>query len=108
MPTTTKPLTSIPCPMVRTTYLGPTNTRGSRIRAYSLGAGNHAGFRVIVPYLSELGTCENHERAAIALRDKIAATGYGFADGATILACCSEDGGGYVFAFVRTGAEVPQ
>lgn len=46
---------------VETKYLGPTNTRGSRIKATALSG---RGKSVIVPYDHALSTTENHERLA--------------------------------------------
>ncbi len=47
---------------IQTRYLGPTNTRGSRIVAWVEG-----GHRVIIPYPHELSGEEVHKAAALAL-----------------------------------------
>ena len=97
------PLRSLCCRMIRTKYLGPTNTRGSRIKAWSVGAGDRPGFRLTVSYRCELGTVENHELAATELLRRIDAEG-GYSRGEDVVLGSSEDGGGYVFAFVASKA----
>jgi hypothetical protein len=47
-------------PAVETVFIGPTDCRGSRVRAKILGSGK----RVIVNWRHELGIEENHQRAA--------------------------------------------
>ncbi len=54
---------------IRTVYLAPTNSRGSRIKA-SAQAGS-----VTVSWSYDLDVQENHEAAAIALRNKFGWTG---------------------------------
>ena len=46
---------------IETKFLGPTNSRGSRIKATSLSG---RGKSVIVPYDHALSQTENHERLA--------------------------------------------
>ena len=99
-------LTAQPTRMVRTRYLGPTNTKGGRVVAYSLGAGNRAGFRTVPSWNHSLDSIGNHETAARYLVRKIAEHANGTAPAWDSVYCSSEDGGGYVFAFVRMGAEV--
>lgn len=50
---------------IRTTYCGPTDLRGARVRACCKGGS------VYVPYQSELGIEENHQVACDALRRKL-------------------------------------
>jgi hypothetical protein len=76
---------------IETRYFGPTDTRGSRIKAKA-----QAGF-LYMPYAHELGTEENHARAALALADK-----YGWLkDGDTLRCGGSADGRGNVYVIVR-------
>lgn len=51
--------------MIRTRYLGPTNTRGARIKAWS---GSRS---VTIPYPYELSTEDAHAEAASWLHDKL-------------------------------------
>ncbi len=51
--------------MITTKFLGPTNHNGSRVRAR-----DPWGRRVIVAWKYELGSHENHLRAACAHRDR--------------------------------------
>lgn len=100
---TTTPVRSVTARMVRTAYIGPTNYKPGRVKAWSLGAGNRPGFRIVVSWDHGKDVRENHEAAAVALLAKIdSERSYGTAaDFAydTIIGS-SEDGGGYVFAFV--------
>lgn len=48
-----------------TKYIGPSNTRGSRVKATCDAGG------LIVPWAYELGAEGNHRAAAYALRDKL-------------------------------------
>lgn len=50
------------CPVILTKYLGPTNTRGSRVKATSGG-----GKSVVIAWDDELHIDENHAAAAAAL-----------------------------------------
>ncbi len=55
---------------IETRYMGPTNTRGSRIKATSA-----SGISITVPYDYELDAFDNHEKAARALMKKLGWTG---------------------------------
>jgi hypothetical protein len=48
-------------PAIMTKYLGPTNTRGARLVAWCDAK------RIVVPWSYEVGTDENHKKAATAL-----------------------------------------
>jgi hypothetical protein len=61
---------------IRTRYVGPTNTKGSRIIA---DAGDAAS-RVILEYDYGLNTVDNHATAAEAVRDKMGWRGGFFTD----------------------------
>lgn len=52
---------------ILTKFIGPTNTRGSRIKA---SASNGAG-SVVVPWDHALGQDDNHDAAAMALAKKL-------------------------------------
>jgi hypothetical protein len=54
------------CPVILTRYLGPTNTRGSRVKAKS-----GSGASITVGWDHELDSDQNHAAAAIALAVKI-------------------------------------
>jgi hypothetical protein len=68
---------------IETKYFGPTNSRGSRIKATSA-----SGHSVTVGYSSELSVEQNHKAAAKALCEKLGWYGT-YAGGSTK--------GGYVF-----------
>jgi hypothetical protein len=51
---------------IETKYLGPTNYKGSRIKATAAG-----GMSITVGYRSELNVDENHQAAAVALCEKL-------------------------------------
>lgn len=51
---------------IQTKYLGPTNTRGSRIKAWAEG-----GHSVTIPYPHELSGMEVHRAAAVALAERM-------------------------------------
>ena len=51
---------------ITTKYFGPTNTRGSRIKAYDCDKNS-----VSIPYDSRLNSEGNHRKAAIALAEKM-------------------------------------
>lgn len=70
---------------ISTKYLGPTNTRGSRIKASS-----GSGVSVTVPYDHGLDSFANHQAAAEALCKKLKWTGT-LVGGGTV--------GGYCFVF---------
>lgn len=97
------PLRSMCCRMIRTKYLGPTNTRPGRIKAWSVGAGDRPGFHLTLSWNHDLGIAENHEAVATALLRAIDdANGYGREE--DVVLGSSEDGGGYVFAFIASKA----
>lgn len=85
-------------PMVETAYLGPTDCRGSRCKAWTVGGGKRGG-SVTIGWRSELDSDANHEAAARAMiaRQWPDLVGYD-------LLRCSRDGGGYVFAILRGDA----
>lgn len=72
---------------ISTKYIGPSNVRGARIKAYDLD--NNA---VIIPYPYELSGEEVYRKAAEALRDKMGWTGDLIAGGTKE---------GYVFVFAK-------
>jgi hypothetical protein len=51
---------------IETKFLGPTNARGSRVKAF-----DEAGNSIIKPWDHSCGSEENHKRAAIALAAKL-------------------------------------
>lgn len=77
---------------IETKYLGPTNTRGSRIKAAAEG-----GLNVTVSYEHALNAAENHTAAARALAEKMSWGGRYVGGG-------KADGRGYVFVRVTTVA----
>lgn len=52
---------------IHTKYLGPTNTRGSRIKAYTASWGDRKGFEVSIPYDHSLSGVDVHFKAVKAL-----------------------------------------
>lgn len=50
------------CPVILTKYLGPTNTRGSRVKATT-----GSGASITIPWDHELDADQNHAAAAMAL-----------------------------------------
>jgi hypothetical protein len=48
---------------IHTKYIGPTNTRGSRIKAYTAGYGDIKGFTATVSYPHHLSGVECHFEA---------------------------------------------
>lgn len=52
---------------IHTKYIGPTNTRGSRIKAYTASHGSHKGFTVTIPYDYSLDGVAVHFKAVKAL-----------------------------------------
>lgn len=54
--------------MVKTTYLGPTNFRGSRVKA---SMNRTIVDTITIPWDCELNSTENHEKAARALANKL-------------------------------------
>ena len=75
---------------ISTKYLGPTNYRGSRIKAWAEG-----GNRITLSYDDALNSDQMHLKAAIALRDKMS-----WKDGGKLLGGGTENG--YVFVFSNT------
>lgn len=73
---------------IETRYLGPTNTKGGRIKA-TAAAGS-----VTVPYAHELSTADAHKAAALTLIDKMGWQGK-YAQGGNV------KGDGYVFVNVE-------
>jgi hypothetical protein len=55
---------------IHTKYIGPTNTRGSRIKAYTAGFGDSKGFECTIPYPHHLSGVECHFEAVVALVQK--------------------------------------
>jgi hypothetical protein len=55
---------------IHTKYIGPTNTRGSRIKAFTAGSGSIKGFEVTIPYPYELSGEQVHFAAVKALVKK--------------------------------------
>ena len=80
---------------IHTKYIGPTNTRGSRIKAYTASYGDRKGWEVTIPYPHELSGEKCHFQAVLALVDKykldwtVSDMRYGD----------SADGRGYTFCF---------
>jgi hypothetical protein len=66
---------------IQTRYIGPTNTRGSRVSATSA-----SGHRIILEWDDALNTDDNHKAAAAALAHKLDWTGRWHA-GATSNGC---------------------
>ena len=52
---------------IHTKYIGPTDTRGSRIKAYTASWGSHKGFTVTIPYDHALDGVALHFEAVKAL-----------------------------------------
>ena len=52
---------------IHTKYIGPSNVRGSRIKAYTASWGDRKGFEVTIPYPHELSGVEVHFKAVKAL-----------------------------------------
>ena len=77
--------------IIETKYLGPTNTRGSRVKAKVI-AGRFRGKSKTVPWRSELDMVDNHSETA-----KILGIGTGLIDGPTDIAIEATDNG-YIIA----------
>lgn len=75
---------------ITTRYIGPSNTRGSRIRAAAWGGS------ITVPYSSEADSETNHARAAQALCEKMGWARGGWVGGA------SADEKGWHFVNINT------
>ena len=80
---------------IHTRYIGPTNTQGSRIKAYTTGCGQRKGFEATIPYSYDAGTVEAHFEAVKELVSKHCLDwnleGMRYGD--------SADGRGYSFCF---------
>ena len=72
---------------ISTKYIGPTNTKGARIKAYAEG-----GNSVTISYPHELSTEKAHLEAALCLRDKM-----NWNDSGKLIGGGTADG--YVFVF---------
>jgi len=55
---------------IHTKYIGPTNTRGSRIKAYTANYFNQKAFTVTIPYDYALSDVAIHFKAVKALVEK--------------------------------------
>ena len=55
---------------IHTKYISPTNTRGSRIKAYTANWGDRKGFSTTIPYDYSLSDVALHFKAVKALVDK--------------------------------------
>lgn len=55
---------------IHTKYIGPTNTRGGRIKAYTASWGDRKGFECTIPYPHHLSLVECHFEAVKALVQK--------------------------------------
>jgi hypothetical protein len=55
---------------IHTKYIGQTNTRGSRIKAYTVGFGDIKGLQVTIPYPHEYSFEVCHFQAVKALAEK--------------------------------------
>ena len=80
---------------IHTKFIAPTNTCGARIKAYTVGYGEHKGFTATIPYPYELSGERCHFQAVIALVDKHQLDW-------TVSEMCygdSADGRGFVFCF---------
>lgn len=99
---------ALPCAMVETRYLGPTNTKPSRVVAKHVSVGT----RVVVSWDHALDVADNHAAAARACIEKGAAEARKLgleADPKRDYGrpwCASVEGGGYLFAFPVGGGEV--
>lgn len=86
---------------IHTKYIGATNTRGSRIKAYTAGYGTQKGFEVTIPYRHDLDGVMVHFAAVHALVKKhslewnLEAMRYGD----------SADGKGFSFCFDKSIVE---
>lgn len=56
---------------IETKFIGPTNFRGSRVKAVCRDSMNEAPMQVTLDWDHALDSYENHARAAIALCDKM-------------------------------------
>lgn len=88
--TTTTTATIHRCPVIVTKYLGPTNTKGSRVKATAGG-----GASVLLSWDYELNEADNHAAAAIALIEKR----WGYPSDTVTLRGGACHGGGDLFAW---------
>lgn len=56
--------------VIETYYIGPSNTRGPRVKATT-----RDGNQITISWVSQWSVAENHKRAAKRLRDKMGGTG---------------------------------
>ena len=86
---------------IHTKYIGPSNTRGSRIKAYTVGWGDLKGFTATVPYNHALSGVDVHFEAVKALVERNGLDwnleGMRYGD--------SADGKGYSFCFDASKVE---
>lgn len=80
---------------IHTKFIGPSNTRGARIKAYTASWGDRKGFEATIPYPYELNGLEGHFKAAQAL---IAKNGLDW-DTDGMRYGDSADGRGFTFCF---------
>jgi hypothetical protein len=80
-----------PVGMCQTKFLGPTDHRGSRVKATHLKTKES----VTLPWIHELDSADNHARAARVLFNGMAKAGVAWR-----MLACSRDGGGYIFSLV--------
>jgi len=86
---------------IQTKFIGPTNSRGARIKAYTASWGDMRGLSITVPFSYELREEERHWEAVKALISKHDLKwGREFAIGASV------DGRGYVFVPVRSSSDI--
>lgn len=78
---------------ITTKFIGPTNFRGSRIKAKCQAAS------ITVSWDDALGTDDNHDKAAQALASKLGWTGYAYG---TLVGGGLPDGTGNCYVFVKT------
>jgi hypothetical protein len=80
---------------IHTKYIGPTNSRGSRIKAYTVGYGDHKGFTATIGFPHEFDSVRAHFEAVKALvkKNQLDWTLEGMRYGD------SADGKGYSFCF---------
>jgi len=82
---------------ITTKYLGPTDHKGSRVRA-SFGE-RGSGMSVTVNWADELTVSENHRQAAEALRDRMVSAGRWGGWQANCYLIMADIPGGQVFVF---------
>jgi hypothetical protein len=84
--------------IIRTKYMGPTTTKGSRIKAKSI-----TGKSVTISWDDALNIDNNHRAAAIALLDLHDRGAYS----RDRYSCFWDEGGGAVFSFMEGRDEFP-